>query len=150
MTASYFVKRAEWGLHVRLQGALAREQRDGIVRRIEDHCAEFAVGNEPWSSLIEFDHFEADDFRPEMVVALMRLARRCGHQRSAVVMTDWHWASAMADAMITAGTDDQVRIFVQAVRRADGGHGREDLSGLDGAMAWVLHGGAVPMVSKAA
>ncbi|WP_247871883.1 hypothetical protein [Azospirillum sp. TSO35-2] len=120
-------------------------QRDAVARQIEVQCANLANRGEAWSSLIEFDNFEADGFRPDIIVALMRLARRCGHQRSAVVMTDWPLASVMAEAMIAAGTDDQVRIFVQPDGRVDDG-----ITGLDSAMAWVLHGGVVPMVSKAA
>ncbi|WP_372397825.1 hypothetical protein ABMY26_13655 [Azospirillum sp. HJ39] len=154
MTASYLVEILDWGLHLRLQGALPVEVRDNIARQVEIQCANLAARSTPWSSLVEFDHFEADGFRPEIVVALMKLARRCGHVRSAVVMTDWHWASVMAETMIAAGIDDQARIFVQAA----GGPGEAltgepqagDLAGLDSAMAWVLYGGAVPMVSKAA
>lgn len=158
MTASYLVEIEDWGLHVRLQGSLSIGERDAVARQVEVQCANLGSRGTPWSSLIEFDHFEIDDFRPEIVVALMRLARRCGQLRCAVVMTDWHWASVMADAMIAAGTDDQARIFVQAVGDAPdalvedpaGGMPAGDLAGMDSAMAWVLHGGAVPMVSKAA
>ncbi len=159
MTASYLVEILDWGLHLRLQGALPVEVRDSIARQVEVQCANLAARSTPWSSLVVFDHFQADGFRPEIVVALMKLARRCGHVRSAVVMTDWHWASVMAETMIAAGIDDQARIFVQAA----GGPGEAltgepqagerqagDLAGLDSAMAWVLYGGAVPMVSKAA
>lgn len=142
MPTSSLVERTDWGLHVRLQGTLTIEQRDAVALRVESLCAELAAGGMAWNSLIEFDRFKADGFRPDIVVALMRLARRCGHQRSAVVMTDWHWASIMADAMISAGTDDQVRIFVQADGAGDGRY--------DSAMDWVLRGGVVPLVSKAA
>lgn len=154
MTASYLVEILDWGLHLRLQGALPVEVRDSIARQVEVQCANLAARSTPWSSLVEFDHFEADGFRPEIVVALMKLARRCGHVRSAVVMTDWHWASVMAETMIAAGIDDQARIFVQAAsgpgEALTGERQGGDLAGLDSAMAWVLHGGAVPMVSKAA
>ena len=168
MSASYLVEVKDWGLHVRLQGTLSMEQRDAVARQVEAQCANLGARGTPWSSLVEFDHFEADGFRPETLVALMRLARRCGHKRCAVVMTDWHWASVMADAMIAAGTDDQARIFVQAratpadgdlAGELDGGpaanfsstdHSEADFTGMDSAMAWVLNGGAVPMVSKAA
>ncbi len=155
MSASYLVELKDWGLHVRLQGTLSMEQRDAVA---EVQCANLGARGTPWSSLVEFDRFEADGFRPEIVVALMRLARRCGQLRCAVVMTDWNWASVMADAMIAAGTDDQARIFVQAkVTPADSdlageldGGPAADFIGMDSAMAWVLSGGAVPMVSKAA
>ncbi|WP_434615795.1 hypothetical protein [Azospirillum sp. B2RO_4] len=168
MSASYLVEVRDWGLHVRLQGTLSVEQRDIVARQVEVQCATLGARGTPWSSLIEFDRFEADGFRPEIVVALMRLARHCGQLRCAVVMTDWNWASVMADAMIAAGTDDQARIFVQArVTPADGDLAGEldggpaagfsgtdrssaDFIGMDSAMAWVLNGGAVPMVSKAA
>lgn len=158
MSASYLVEVKDWGLHVRLQGTLSMEQRDAVARQVEAQCANLGARAAPWSSLVEFDRFEADGLRPEILVALMRLARRCGHQRCAVVMTDWHWASVMADAMIAAGTDDQARIFVHAgVTPADGdlageldGGPAADFTGIDSAMAWVLNGGTVPMVSKAA
>ncbi len=158
MTTSYLVDVRDWGLHVRLQGSLSIGQRDAVARQVEVQCANLGSRGTPWSSLIEFDRFEIDDFRPEIVVALMKLARRCGQLRCAVVMTDWHWASVMADAMIAAGTDDQARIFVQAagdgtdepVGDLAGGMPAADLAGMDGVMAWVLHGGMVPMVSKAA
>lgn len=168
MSASYLVEVKDWGLHVRLQGTLSVEQRDAVARQVEVQCATLGARGTTWSSLVEFDRFEADGFRPEIVVALMRLARRCGQLRCAVVMTDWNWASVMADAMIAAGTDDQARIFVQAkavpaendlAGELDGGpaanysatgHSSADFLGMDSAMAWVLNGGAVPMVSKAA
>lgn len=138
---SFFVESRDWGVHVRLQGNLPVEQRDDLVRQVERQCAVLALRNESWTSLIEFDHFQADNFRPELVVGLMRLARSCGQQRSAFVLSDWQWASVLADSMIAAGTDDQVRIFVQAA-------GFE--AGCESAMAWVLHGGAVPLLSRAA
>ncbi|ANC92635.1 hypothetical protein A6A40_12460 [Azospirillum humicireducens] len=158
MTASYLVEVKDWGLHVRLQGSLSIDQRNDIARRVEVQCANLGSRGTPWSCLIEFDRFEIDDFRPEIVVALMKLARRCGQLRCAVVMTDWHWASVMADAMIAAGINDQARIFVQAAGdTADapeedpaGGLPTDDFARMDSAMAWVLHGGVVPMVSKAA
>lgn len=157
MSNSYLVEVRDWGLHVRLQGTLSIAQRDAVARQVEVQCANLGDRGTPWSSLIEFDRFEIDDFRPEIAVALMKLARRCGQQRCAVVMSDWHWASAMADAMIAAGTDDQARIFVQAAGDSDapeeapaGGMPAGDFPKMDSAMAWVLHGGAVPMVSKAA
>ncbi|KAA0597568.1 hypothetical protein J2848_001976 [Azospirillum lipoferum] len=158
MTASYLVELKDWGLHVRLQGTLSLSQRDAIARQVEVLCATLGARGTPWCSLVEFDHFEADGLRPDILVALMTLARRCGHQRSAVVMTDWHWASVMADAMIAAGIDDQARIFVLAEGLQAGsgldaeieGRPAGDLAGMDSAMAWVLNGGAVPMVSKAA
>lgn len=158
MTASYLVEVRDWGLHVRLQGSLSIDQRDAVARQVEVQCDTLGSRGTPWSSLIEFDRFEIDDFRPQIVVALMKLARRCGQLRCAVVMTDWHWASVMADAMIAAGTDDQARIFVQAagdtadalVEDPAGGMPAGGFAKLDGAMAWVLHGGVVPMVSKAA
>lgn len=158
MTASYLVEVTDWGLHVRLQGSLSIDQRDAVARQVEVQCANLDSRGTPWSSLIEFDRFEIDDFRPEIVVALMKLARRCGQLRCAVVMTDWHWASVMADTMIAAGTDDQARIFVQAAGdTADAleeapadGMPAGDFTRMDSAMAWVVHGGVVPMVSKAA
>ncbi|CAO3417271.1 hypothetical protein [Azospirillum endophyticum] len=158
MTTSYIVEVKDWGLHVRLQGALSVEQRDAVARQVEVQCATLGARGTSWSSLVEFDHFEADGFRPEILVALMKLARRCGQLRCAVVMTDWHWASMMAEAMIAAGIDDQARIFVQAEGLQAGsgldseieGRPAGDFTGMDSAMAWVLNGGAVPMVSKAA
>lgn len=168
MSASYLVEVKDWGLHVRLQGTLSVEQRDAVARQVEVHCATLGARGTPWSSLVEFDRFEADGFRPEIVVALMKLARRCGQLRCAVVMTDWNWASVMADAMIAAGTDDQARIFVLAkvtpaesglAGGLDGGAAASfsaadcpgiGFAGMDSAMAWVLNGGVVPMVSKAA
>ncbi|CAO3356047.1 hypothetical protein [Azospirillum palustre] len=159
MTASFLVELKDWGLHVRLQGTLSLEQRDTIARQVERHCATLGARGTSWSSLVEFDRFEAEEgFRPEIVVALMKLARRCGQLRCGVVMTDWHWASAMAEVMIAAGIDDQARIFVLAEDpQADGGLAGEiggrpaaDHYGMDSAMAWVLNGGLVPMVSKAA
>ncbi|CAO3399169.1 hypothetical protein [Azospirillum palustre] len=163
MTASYLVELKDWGLHVRLQGTLSLEQRDSIARQVERHCATLGARGTSWSSLVEFDRFEAEEgFRPEIVVALMKLARRCGQLRCGVVMTDWHWASVMAEVMIAAGIDDQARIFVLAKGPTVEGslageiEGRPaadhpaDYPGMDSAMAWVLNGGAVPMVSKAA
>lgn len=159
MTASYLVELKDWGLHVRLQGTLPLEQRDSVARQVETHCAALGARGTPWSSLVEFDRFEAEDgFRPEIVVALMKLARRCGQVRCGVVMTDWHWASVMAEVMIAAGIDDQARIFVLAKDPAVegslageiGGRPAADHPGMDSAMAWVLNGGVVPMVSKAA
>ncbi|PWC74678.1 hypothetical protein [Azospirillum sp. TSH64] len=158
MTASYLVELKDWGLHVRLQGTLSLEQRDSIARQVEMHCAALGARGTPWSSLVEFDRFEAEDFRPEIVVALMKLARRCGQVRCGVVMTDWDWAAVMAEVMIVAGIDDQARIFVLAQGlNLDGslageieGRPAADYPGMDSAMAWVLNGGAVPMVSQAA
>ncbi len=138
---SYFVEARDWGIHLRLQGELRIADRDEVIRRVEQQCAFHALRGQPWTSLIEFDHFKADDFRPELVVGLMRLARSCGQQRCALVLSDWRWASVLADAMIAAGTDDQVRIFVQP----DG-----FTADCENAMAWVLHGGVVPLVSRAA
>lgn len=138
---SFFVESRDWGVHVRLQGDLPVEQRDDLVRQVERQCELLALRKQSWTSLIEFDHFQADSFRPELVVGLMRLARSCGQQRSAFVLSDWQWASVLADSMIAAGTDDQVRIFVQP----DGFE-----VGCESAMAWVLHGGAVPLMSRAA
>lgn len=138
---SFYVESRDWGVHVRLQGDLLVEQRDDLVHQVERQCAVLALRKQSWTSLIEFDHFQADNFRPELVVGLMRLARSCGQQRSAFVLSDWQWASILADSMIAAGTDDQVRIFVQP----DGFE-----AGCESAMAWVLHGGAVPLVSRAA
>ncbi|CBS88262.1 hypothetical protein [Azospirillum lipoferum] len=158
MTTAYLVEIKDWGLHVRLQGSLSIDQRDDVARQVEVQCANLGNRGTPWSSLIEFDRFEIADFRPEIVVALMKLARRCGQLRCAVVMTDWHWASVMADAMIAADINDQARIFVQAAGDAAdaleedpaGGMPTDRLARMDSAMAWVLHGGVVPMVSKAA
>lgn len=158
MTASFLVELKDWGLHVRLQGTLSLEQRDTIARQVEMQCATLGARGTCWSGLVEFDRFEAEGFRPEIVVALMKLARRCGQVRCGVVMTDWHWASVMAEVMIAAGIDDQARIFVLAkgptVEGSMAGEieGRPaaDYPGMDSAMAWVLNGGVVPMVSKAA
>ncbi|WP_148219341.1 hypothetical protein [Azospirillum sp. B510] len=154
MTASYLVEVKDWGLHVRLQGALSMEQRDAVARQVELQCATLGARGTPWSGLVEFDRFQVDEFRPEIVIGLMKLARRCGQIRCAVVMTDWHWASVMAETLIAAGVDDQARIFVQAevpdpIEDLDGGPAG-DFAKLDGAMAWVLNGGVLPMVSKAA
>jgi len=158
MTASSLVELKDWGLHVRLQGTLSLEQRDLVARQVEVQCATLCARGTAWSSLVEFDRFEAEGFRPEIVVALMKLARRCGQLRCGVVMTDWHWASVMAEVMIAAGIDDQARIFVLAKDPAVEGslageiEGRPAAAypGMDSAMAWVLNGGTVPMVSKAA
>ncbi|CAO3352776.1 hypothetical protein [Azospirillum melinis] len=158
MTASFLVELKDWGLHVRLQGTLSLEQRDTIARQVEMQCATLGARGTSWSSLVEFDRFEAEGFRPEIVVALMKLARRCGQLRCGVVMTDWHWASVMAEVMIAAGIDDQARIFVLAegltvegsLAGEIGDRPAADHPGMDSAMAWVLNGGAVPMVSKAA
>ncbi|WP_377808320.1 hypothetical protein ABNQ38_23615 [Azospirillum sp. A29] len=158
MTASSLVELKDWGLHVRLQGALSLEQRDSVARQVEMLCATLGARGTSWSSLVEFDRFEAEGFRPEILVALMKLARRCGQLRCGVVMTDWHWASAMAEVMIAAGIDDQARIFVLAKGLTVEGslageiEGRPaaDYPGMDSAMAWVLNGGVVAMVSKAA
>lgn len=138
---SFLIETRAWGLHIRLRGSLPVAQRDDLVRRLEHECTAFARQRRSWASLITFDHFQAEGFRPELVVGIMRLARTCGHQRSAIVLTDWQWASIMADAMIAAGTDDQVRIFVQP---------DEPEIACESAMAWVLHGGVVPLVSRAA
>ncbi|MBP2229785.1 hypothetical protein J2847_003084 [Azospirillum agricola] len=139
---SFQVEVLDWGLRLRLQGALSVGQRDTLIRRVEHECAAYALQKRAWTSLIEFDHFQAEGgFRPELLVGLMRLARTCGHQRCAILLSDWQWASVLADAMIEAGTDDQVRIFVQPDGfEADCGS----------AMAWVLHGGVIPLVSRAA
>ncbi|WP_042699924.1 hypothetical protein [Azospirillum sp. B506] len=163
MTASYLVELKDWGLHVRLQGTLSLEQRDTVARQVQSHCAALGARGTPWSTLVEFDRFEAEGFRPEIVIALMKLARTCGQLRCAVVMSDWDWASVMAEAMIAAGIDDQARIFVLAEGLQaesgldgdlDGGPATDfpgaNFSGMDSAMAWVLSGGVVPMVSKAA
>lgn len=162
MTASFLVELKDWGLHVRLQGTLSLEQRDTIARQVEMQCATLGARGTCWSGLVEFDRFEAEGFRPEIVVALMKLARRCGQVRCGVVMTDWHWASVMAEVMIAAGIDDQARIFVLAKGlTVEGSLAGEigdrpatdypaDYPGMDSAMAWVLNGGVVPMVSKAA
>jgi len=139
---SFFIEARDWGLHIRLQGELSIERRDDLARQMEYWCAAFALQGRSWSSLIEFDHFEADGFRPGRVVELMRLARTCGHQRSAIVLTDWRWASPLADAMIAAGTDDQVRIFMQPDGFA---------SPCESALDWTLRGGAAaPSASRAA
>lgn len=140
---SFLVQVEDWGLHIRLQGALSIERRDEAVRQIEQRCAELAERDRLWSSLIEFDHFQAEDFRPDLVADLMRMARLSGHQRSSILLTDWKWAAAMADAMIAAGTDDQVRIFV----RPELEEGQVVHANV---MAWVMDGGTVPMVSQAA
>lgn len=158
MTASYLVELKDWGLHVRLHGTLSLEQRDLVARQVETQCAALGARGTPWSGLVEFDRFEVEGFRPEIVVALMKLARRCGQVRCGVVMTDWHWASAMAEVMIAAGIDDQARIFVLAKDPTVEGslsgelEGRPaaEYPGMDSAIAWVLNGGAVPMVSRAA
>lgn len=158
MTASSLVELKDWGLHVRLQGTLSLEQRDSVARQVEMQCATLGARGTSWSSLVEFDRFEAEGFRPEVVVALMKLARRCGQLRCGVVMTDWDWATVMAEAMIAAGIDDQARIFVLVKDpHADGslageieGRPAAEYPGMDSAMAWVLNGGAVPMVSRAA
>ncbi|PWC88658.1 hypothetical protein TSH100_06970 [Azospirillum sp. TSH100] len=158
MTASYLVELKDWGLHVRLQGTLSLEQRNAVARQVEAQCTALGARGIPWSGLVELDRFEADGFRPEIVVALMRLARRCGQLRCAVVMTNWDWASVMAEVMIAAGIDDQARIFVLAevlhagsklAGELEGGPAAE-FAGMDSAMAWVLNGGLVPLVSKAA
>jgi len=138
---SFFVERRDWGLHIRLQGNLSIERRDDAARQMEHWCAAFALQARSWSCLIEFDHFEVEDFRADRVVALMRLARTCGHQRSAIVLTEWRWASTLADAMIAAGVDDQVRIFVQS-----GGFAEP----CGNAMDWTLRGGASAPASQAA
>lgn len=135
------VERPEWGLRIRLQGNLSIDERDELAREIERQARELAQVGREWSSLIVLDRFQADRFRPEVVVNLMRLGRMCGHVRSAVVMTDWHWACTFADAMIAAGTDDQVRIFVV------GTVGEEDCAA---AMAWILTGMAATLVTRAA
>lgn len=135
------VEQSPWGLRVRLEGALSIEERDEVAREIERQARELAQTDQEWSSLIVLDRFQAERFRPEIVVNLMRLGRMCGHIRSAVVMTDWHWACTFADAMIAAGTDDQVRIFVV-----------NDLSDDDSAaaLAWILTGQAATLVTRAA
>lgn len=139
---TFVVEVLDWGLRLRLQGTLSIGQRDALARRVEHQCAAYALQKRSWASLIEFDHFQPEDgFRPDLVVGLMRLARTCGHQRCAILLSDWQWASALADAMIAAGADDQVRIFVQP----DGFE-----AGCASAMAWALHGGAIPLVSQAA
>lgn len=139
MTGSYAVAPTSWGLHVRMQGDLSMAQRDAAIAQIKECC--LSLRERAWTSLIEFDHFQADNFRPERVVELMRLARSCGHLRSAIVLTDWQWASTLADAMIAAGANDQVRIFVLPDWAEEG---------CEIAMPWVLHGGVVPLVSMAA
>jgi hypothetical protein len=139
MTGSYAVTPTNWGLHVRMQGELSMAQRDAAIAEI-GQCFLNLRGRH-WTSLIEFDHFQAENFRPERVIELVRLAQSCGHLRSAIVLTDWQWASTMADAMIAAGADDQIRIFVLP-DWAD--------EGCEIAMPWVLHGGVVPLVSQAA
>lgn len=135
------VEQSPWGLRVRLEGALSIEERDEVAREIERQARELAQTGQEWSSLIVLDRFQAERFRPEIVVGLMRLGRMCGHVRSAVVMTDWHWACTFADAMIAAGTDDQVRIFVV-----------NDLTDDDSAaaLAWILTGQAATLVTRAA
>lgn len=130
-----------WGLHVRLEGELSLDERDEMARQVEQACLALAGRGTPWSSLLELDGFQVDRFRPEVVVRLMRLGRDCGHARMALVMTDWTWACRFADAMIAAGTDDQVRIFVvPEITPEECGS----------AMDWVLHGGPLPLVSRAA
>ncbi|AWK85977.1 hypothetical protein DEW08_06660 [Azospirillum thermophilum] len=128
-------------MRIRLDGAPALRERDEFAASVEALCLELSRTGRPWVSLIEIGAFHADGFRPAVVTDIMRLARDCGHERCAILMQDWAWARAFADAMLAAKADDQVRIFVVP---------RTCSVPYTQAHRWMFEGAVVPLLSSAA